>query len=409
MPSEKTVRQLAVPALPPLLARLINALAARALPVDVALDAGTGPVPDARLTLNGVAAAASGGAPFAPAATLFIESGGALWKLAWSSLEALGLRPELRQWREAQAVGAQDFALLPEGLRLAVLERLLAPALEGLGRFLGCETRCVTCAGEGLFWSGPLPLTLTLPDGVTVFLQLFWADEGAARFVLERLETLPLRARPAPDGGCAVPCRLEAGRMRLTPGELAGLACGDVLLPERWMPDTPLLRPAGGAALVCRLSAGELTVVGPEPAAPGDPSLTSKPAEVSMSEPAAGNGEMTDAGGQPLLDAAALGAMELPVTFELASLQLRVDELAALTPGYTLALGGDAAAVPVGIRVGGRLLARGRLVDVGGMPGVQIVALEPAEDTGRDGAAEDAGAREGDALQEGGTDGTGRD
>ena len=111
----------------------------------------------------------------------------------------------------------------------------------------------------------------------------------------------------------------------------------------------------------------------------------------------------------PSSAAAALGAMELPVTFELASLQLRVDELAALTPGYTLALGGDIASVPVSIRVGGRLLARGRLVDVGGMPGVQIEALEPAGDAGDTRPAEDAGAGEDAGLQEGNADGTGRD
>lgn len=126
-----------------------------------------------------------------------------------------------------------------------------------------------------------------------------------------------------------------------------------------------------------------------------------------MSEPVAGTGEEAAADGQPLLDEAAVGALELPVTFELDSLQLRVDELAALRPGYTLALGGDIASVPVGIRVGGRMLARGRLVDVGGMPGVQIVALEPAGSAAPAGA-EDAGMAQA-SEQEGNADGHGRD
>lgn len=407
MPSENIVRPLRAPALSPLRGRLLNALVARALPVDVPLDAGVSPALSGRLAVNGAAASALEEVPFVPAATVCVQSGGALWHVEWSSLAALGLQPELSQWRASQAEGEQDFALLPEGLRLAVLERLMAPALEALGRFLGCETRCVACAGEGLAWSDPLPLTLTLPDGTPVFLRLCWADEGAARFVLERLEALPLRARPASAGACVVPCRLEVGAMRLTPEELAGLACGDVLLPERWTPDTPLLRPAGGVALVCRLSAGELTVVGPDAAAPSEPSVTSKPVEVSMSEPVAGTGEEAAADGQPLLDEAAVGALELPVTFELDSLQLRVDELAALRPGYTLALGGDIASVPVGIRVGGRMLARGRLVDVGGMPGVQIVALEPAGSAAPAGA-EDAGMAQA-SEQEGNADGHGRD
>ena len=101
--------------------------------------------------------------------------------------------------------------------------------------------------------------------------------------------------------------------------------------------------------------------------------------------------------GAVLLEQKEINALELPVTFELASISLRVEELAAITPGHTFALGGDVTSVPVFLRVGGRLMARGRLVDVGGMPGVQIVALESSE----------AGRSNG--IQEGTSHGNGRD
>ena len=86
------------------------------------------------------------------------------------------------------------------------------------------------------------------------------------------------------------------------------------------------------------------------------------------------------AGGTPLLDRDAIAALELPVTFELASLSLRVEEVAAIVPGYTFALSGDVSSVPVFLRIGGRVAAKGRLVDVGGIPGVQITGVAFAGD-----------------------------
>lgn len=95
----------------------------------------------------------------------------------------------------------------------------------------------------------------------------------------------------------------------------------------------------------------------------------------SVSDPAETPENSSGAENAPLLQREELNAMELPVTFELASLSLRVEEVAALAPGYTFALSGDASSVPVFLRVGGRITAKGRLVDVGGMPGVQITGM----------------------------------
>ena len=98
-----------------------------------------------------------------------------------------------------------------------------------------------------------------------------------------------------------------------------------------------------------------------------------------MSESLAEQGETPKEEGSPLLGREEINALELPVTFELASLHLRVEELAAITPGHTFALGGEASSVPVYVRVGGKIAARGRLVDVGGIPGVQITATAESD------------------------------
>lgn len=394
MSQETPSRPFSPPVLPPLQARLVNALVCRALPLTVPLDAGAErPVP-CTLSFNVAAATAEQEAPFAPEAELYLRSGEDLWRLEWSSLEVLALRPELAAWRGALPAGEQTFARLPGELCLAVLERLLLPALQQLASFLGCELRCAAAPQTGIAWGGPLPLRLELPGGEAVFLLLSWAKENAARYVLERLERLPLRTA---SGGCftgTLTCPLEAGRMRLSTDEAAALVPGDVLLPESWASGTPRLRLPQGGALACRLEDGILSVLGPDMGDPGRESAE-KGSEDGMSEE-----RLTPAGGvqdgEPAAEApASVGALELPVVFEIGRLHLRLDELAALVPGHTLALGGETPSPVVDIRVAGQLLAQGRLVDVGGMPGVQITRMHAS--------GQDSG------TPQGAVDGTGRD
>lgn len=386
------------PALPPLQARLVNALVCRALPLTVALDAGAEqPVP-CTLSFNVAAATAEQEAPFVPAAVLYLSSGEDLWRLEWSSLEALALRPDLASWRSALPAGEQTFARLPGELCLAVLERLLQPALQRLEPFLGCELRFSGTPQAGIAWGGSLPLRLDLPGAEAVFLRLSWTKENAARYVLERLEQLPMRTEA---GGCftgTLACPLEAGRMHLSADEAATLAPGDVLLPESWAPETPRLRLPQGRALACRLGEGILSVLGPDMGDPGRESAE-KESEDGMSEeqlaPAGAVQDDGPAAEAPTVAPASVGALELPVVFEIGRLHLRLDELAALVPGHTLALGGETPSPVVDIRVAGQLLAQGRLVDVGGMPGVQITRMHAA---GQDGG-----------TPQGAGDGTGRD
>ena len=301
-------------------------------------------------------------------------------------------------WRSSLPAGEQTFARLPGELCLAVLERLLAPAQQQLEPFLGCELRCAGTPQAGADWGGPLPLRLDLPGGESVFLRLSWARENAARYVLERLEQLPMRTEAGARFTGTLACPLEAGRMLLPADEAATLVPGDVLLPESWAPEMPRLRLPQGRALACRLGDGILSVLGPDMGDPGrEPA--EKGSEDGMSEEhLAPTGAVRDDGPAAeaaAVDPASVGALELPVVFEIGRLHLRLDELAALLPGHTLALGGETPSPVVDIRVAGQLLAQGRLVDVGGMPGVQITRMHAA---GQDSAA-----------PQGAGDGTGRD
>lgn len=396
MSLENPSRPLALPSLSPLRARLVNALVCRALPLAVALDAGAAQPVVCTLSYDAVAGTSAEADPFVPAASLWLESGGELWRLDWSSLEALALRADLAAWRASLPLGEQDFARLPQGLCLAVLERLLLPGLQDLGRFWGGEVRCLAGPRAEVPWEGHLPLRLELPGLGPVFLRLSWAREEAARALLERLERLPVRRAEKICFSGALSCPLEAGSMHLRVEEVTSLELGDVLLPEQWAPEAPRLRLPQGGALACRLEDGMVSVLGPDMGDPGQ-KMAEKGSEDGMSEehltPAPGAAEQT--GAEVLrLEAAAVGALELPVVFEIGRLHLRLDELAALVPGHTLALGGATPSPVVDIRVAGQLLAQGRLVDVGGMPGVQITRLEEAKDS---------------AERQGEGDGTGRD
>lgn len=401
-------QSLALPAFSPLKARLLNALVCRALPLSVALDAGTASQVVCRLSINGTAASREHEPPCTPAATLFLRSGDGLWRLEWSSLEALALRPELADWRRSQPVECQNFSLLPQELCLAVLERLLTPALARLGDLLGCDVRCTATPADDPGWEGPLPLVLRLPDGQAIFLRLFWAEESAARMLLEQMERLPLhRVRP-PRLAESFACPLEAGSMHLSVQEVRELDTGDVLLPEVWTMDMPRLRLPRGRALACRLAEGILSVLGPDAGTP-DGDHAENTSEEGMNEaqnaaPAEDAQEQAVAE-EPLMESTALDSLELSVVFEIGRLHLRLDELASLTPGHTFALGGSACSPVVDVRVAGRVLAQGRLVDVGGMPGVQITRiLQGTQDADRE-AGEPASAS-GDRQED--QDGNGR-
>lgn len=301
-------------------------------------------------------------------------------------------------WRSALPAGEQTFARLPGELCLAVLERLLGPALQQLEPFLGCELRCTGAPQSGVVWEGLLPLRLDLPGGEAVFLRLSWAEERAARYVLERLEQLPMRTEASPRFTGTLACPLEAGHMHLSADEAATLVPGDVLLPENWAPEMPRLRLPQGRALACRLGEGILSVLGPDMGDPGrEPA--EKGSEDGMSEerlaPTGAVQSDGPAAEAATVEPASVGALELPVVFEIGRLHLRLDELAALVPGHTLALGGETPSPVVDIRVAGQLLAQGRLVDVGGIPGVQITRMHVA--------GQDSGAPQGAG------DGTGRD
>jgi type III secretion protein Q len=323
----------------------------------------------------------------------------------------LGLHPALAQ--------ADASAALPEEVRLAVVELLAAPLAEALGRFLGTSVTCEALAGdrdaEAAQPTGDLPcrvgLLLEVPgdDGgyAPVPLTLHLSDAASA-MLAEQCLRLPQRHEPRDHlPVCTV---VEAGRMCLAAAELADLAPGDILLPDDYpahrgrltlaVTDSAGTAPAQALALPpalvvsvpCAVADGRATVLDivrndatpmettmsdttPTPQPDGTPAADAAPdAAGSAAAVAAPEAVVTAAAAAVPIDVNALG---VTVVFELERRPMTVGDLAALAPGYTFALGADPLG-PVTLTVGGRAVGTGRLVDLGGTLGVQVLRMGQA-------------------------------
>ena len=220
----------------------------------------------------------------------------------------------------------------------AVLDLAVLAALQGV---------CSLAEVEGAL-SPRLGLHASPPKSPLVVELALAADGIAGRAVL----ALPpaavraLRARPRlADGleGVAVAGSLRSGQVRLDASELGQLGCGDVLLLDEPPGPGPgaVLALAGGAR-----AAGRLSAVGLEVSEVRMVELTETAAEV------------------PLL-----------VEVELARVAVALGDLARLEPGGVLPLPIDRSG-RVTLRLGGRELAVGELVDVDGAVGVRVLRLE---------------------------------
>ena len=325
-------------------ALLLNALTLRAAPWRAPFVAGeltVTPLPDAP--------------DFSPACSLSLDIDGTTWRMEMDNTAAL-LRHEAFAETDGRAP-AFDERALPVEVRRALLESLLAPLLSALRSCLDKPFSILDAkfpaAPENVAFSTGFKATLSACNGMpelTTFLRLAPLNAEDASALTAPLRALPRRQdSPLRSTLNAVPLEvaLESGYLSLSPEEVAGLAPEDVLLPEVWTaPETLTLRVrrADGPALaaVCAIEEGQVTLSSP------------------LSEESA-----------PSMDNSELKDIDIRLSFELDRRIITVGELESLAPGYTFALDCDAAS-PVTIRANGKAIARGRLVDMNGVLGVQI-------------------------------------
>lgn len=259
----------------------------------------------------------------------------------------------------------------PEALQGALAEALLGPLLEEAAKRLGVEVafadyaesrseRCVassvgfTAQFEG--GSRPIPaLSFAIAP----------LSAEAAREGERLLRALPQEAEGKEGEDArfdALPLRLSVcgAQVRLPVSDYDALAAGDVVLLLRWLLESQevllIVESAGCEVKRFRgaFAEGSITL--------GGVSLEEKEESMAQSD------ELT-----------------VDLTFELESRTITLADLKRLAPGYAFRLGTDPSA-PVTVRANGRAVARGRLVDLGGPLGVELVdkpALEaPGEKDG---------------------------
>ena len=213
----------------------------------------------------------------------------------------------------------------------AVLELAVLAALDALAAETGIERALAPrLAARGARPDRPVCIELTVTAAGVTGRALLALPEAALR-------ALPRASRPPPAvEELSVPASLRAGAASLDPAELADLQAGDVLLLEG--ASAPALVLPDGSRLTGQDDGDALLV----------DSITGPAAEGP-------------------------GASLVPVEVELGVVALPVTELLRLTPGAVVPLG-IARSGTVTLRVGGRAVAEGELVDVDGAVGVRIAA-----------------------------------
>lgn len=201
------------------------------------------------------------------------------------------------------------------------------------------------------------------------------AAEGLS-WLAERIEAAwpNVRANPAAQGW-SIPFSVCAASMRLAAAELDGLAAGDVLLPGDWLPahGQAVLRPkTGGQAFRAKLAGGAIEII-----------------EACEEE-------------KPMKS----NALEVNIRFCLGEKRLPLPEVLALGPGKVFSFAGEADAA-VQLLVEGQPLAQGRLVDLDGTLGVQVLRLAEPSLSLPGGSPEEPGGEGGDRDVDGDEGGDG--
>lgn len=339
------------PALSPLEAHVFNLLCTREQPWPLAVGGTPCTLEAACLTV-----------PVPPVCAFDVVCGERIWRVELGSLRLLTLHPALAD--------VPPNAALPETLQLAVLDLLAAPLADLAQNLLNVPLAIRNCrmiaAAEPAVCAVPLTLRVVAGEGASaeaypVPVRLCLPDRESALELVERLDALPRRRALGLAAAVPVPVSLEAGRMRLSVNELSSLEPDDVLLPETY--------PAFEGRFVLRLATARSHAFSCS-VAEGCATILSvlNPEEGPMPD------ENNTAAGAAPSEGVDTGELEVTLTFELERRLMTVRDVETLAPGYTFAFGGDALA-PVTLYANGKAVGKGRLVDLNGTLGVQVISL----------------------------------
>jgi type III secretion protein Q len=258
----------------------------------------------------------------------------------------------------ADAPGTSDLdeSSLPAEVREAIFHSMLSAALKRLEMAAGMRIALNSVhVGPQPAQAGSqaIGFMLTFRDGgdppPVVFARLSFPDADRIPELAAVLRGMPVRRNGFLTGSLReahVELGFEAGYVRLAPADASALEPGDVLVPDAWTyPKTlnAVVWHGNGRRLAGECSCGE-----------NEATLTTPLTEDTIME----NAEHKE--------------LELLLSFELERRPITIADLEDITPGHAFPLdcGTDS---PVTIRANGKAVALGRVVDMGGTLGVQIL------------------------------------
>lgn len=264
-------------------------------------------------------------------------------------------------------LAAADLAELPPSFQASLVAEAMAELIQQVTARTGLAPDARALLAAGQIAEAPLLAERDVAevgwrivgeDGQTRLRGSLRLSANLARRLIELAQD-----RPAADGGLAVDelpltGRVELGRTWLSAAELGGLEPHDVVLIRRhqWDQDLVTIIISADLRYTARVADSALTIVAEE-AVPSNEENEAQPPERALSD---------------------LEEVSVPVTFDLGQLDLTIGELRRVREGYVVNLQRPLDGA-VALRVNGRLIGRGELVDIEGSLGVRVIEIFPRD------------------------------
>lgn len=307
--------------------------------------------------------------PFQSAYTVIIQCGSGKWSIEFGKQPSLTLYPAFKDTPEILCV--------PEEVKLAVFELLLSPFFQQFENIMGTSVELISSTlypdSEDFLVACSIPFVLRIEeyeDEISFIVKI--EKKSDVLMFLSKLEELPL-AYNYDVLSIPIEVGIEVGYTQLSRSQLQELEKDDILIPNQYfIKESRVLLRFSGFLVDCKIDGGIATVM--------DVNNVESPEQQNSEEQYEGQ-EYQEAArpeserqrGQPIseIDVASL---ELPVVFELDRRIMTVRDLSSIAPGYTFPMSIDPQA-PVTLRVNGKAIGVGRIVDLNGSLGVQVIQM----------------------------------
>lgn len=310
--------------------------------------------------------------------TVIIHCGEGRWVIEFGKVPPLSLYPSFKDKPEVLCV--------PEEVKLAVFELLISPFLHQFENMMGIPVELVSStlsplSRDNFSVACSIPLVLHVEGNENEIPFLVKIEkENDATLLLSQLQEFPLAYSDF--GSLPISVGIEVGYTQLSTQQLQQIEKDDILVPDQFFIQEQRIQLRFSRFLAnCTIQGGMATIMDvndvgyPEDQGNGGEQFvenhTEAPNSRGQQQTARANSGRQSGQQSSGID---VSGLDLPVVFELERQFMTVQNIGLLAPGYTFALSVDIQA-PVTLRVNGKAIGVGRLVDLNGSLGVQVVQV----------------------------------